>query len=81
MAATINYHLEQSDLPVAKKLQKDIYVDNVITGVSTPSQAKDLYVEAKSLFAAASENGLLILRSLWILFHMKTKLESLNTKS
>ena len=56
LAATINYHLEQSDLPVAKKLQKDIYVDNVITGVSTPSQAKDLYVEAKNLFAAASMN-------------------------
>ena len=56
LAATINYHLEQCDLPVAKKLQKDIYVDNVITGVSTPSQAKDLYVEAKSLFAAASMN-------------------------
>ena len=56
LAATINYHLEQCDLPFAKKLQKDIYVDNVITGVSTPSQAKDLYVEAKSLFAAASMN-------------------------
>ena len=56
LAATINYHLEQCDLPVAKKLQKDIYVDNVIAGVSTPSQAKDLYVEAKSLFTAASMN-------------------------
>ena len=56
LAATINYHLAQSDLPVARKLQRVIYVDNVITGVSTPSEAKDLYVEAKGLFAAASMN-------------------------
>lgn len=56
LAATINYHLQESDSPVAKKLQGDIYVDNVITGVSTLSDAKDLYLEAKSLFAAASMN-------------------------
>ena len=56
LAATINYHLHQSDLPVAKKIKEDIYVDNVITGVDTLSNAKDLYAEAKSLFAAASMN-------------------------
>ena len=47
----------------------NIYVDNVITGVDTLSDAKDLYIEAKSPFAAASIN----LRE-WALYHMKTKL-------
>jgi len=50
LAAKINFHLQQSDLPVAKKVKENIYVDNVITGDDTLSDAKDLYTEAKSLF-------------------------------
>ena len=56
LAATINFHLQQSDLPVAKKVKENIYVDNVITGVDTLSDAKDLYTKAKSLFAVAFMN-------------------------
>jgi len=49
----ISSSLAKCPLPVAKKLQENIYVDNVITGVDILSEAKDLYTEAKSLFAAA----------------------------
>ena len=56
LAATITYHLKQSKCPLAPHLQRDIYVDNLITGVNTLDQAKTLYSEAKSLFASASMN-------------------------
>ena len=56
LAATINFHLQQSDLPLVRKVKENIYVNNVITGVDTLSDAKDLYTEAKSLFSAASMN-------------------------
>ena len=54
--ATISYHLQQSDNQFAEVLKPDIYVDNIITGVNTIEEAKTLYNEAKSLFAAASMN-------------------------
>ena len=41
---------------MAKKVKENIYVDNVITGVDTLSDAKDLYTKAKSLFAVAFMN-------------------------
>jgi len=56
-AATINYHLHQSDLLVVKKTS----IFTMITGVDILSDAKDLCGEAKSLFAAASMN----LREWW----------------
>ena len=56
LGATITYHLQQSGTPMAKRLKKDIYVDNVITGVNTPTEAKALYTEAKKLFLTASMN-------------------------
>jgi len=56
LAATISYHLQQSDNQFAEVLKRDIYVDNIITGVNTIEEAKALYNEAKSLFAAASMN-------------------------
>jgi len=43
-------------LPIVKKVKRDIYVDNMITGVDTLSEAKDLNVESKSLFTSASMN-------------------------
>ena len=49
-------HLKQSECPLAQHLQRNIYVNNLITGVNTLNQAKTLYSEAKSLFAAASMN-------------------------
>ena len=56
LSATITYHLQKSDNRFAKLLQRDIYVDNVITGVNTYEEAKLLYTEGKIVFAAASMN-------------------------
>ena len=56
LGATITYHLQQSDNPFAGHLRRDIYVDNMITGVNTLKEAKTLYTEAKSLFLTASMN-------------------------
>ena len=56
LLATIKYHLQQNTGPIAKLLQRDIYVDNVITGVNSLEEAKELYTEAKGLFNSASMN-------------------------
>ena len=56
LGATITHHLQQSDNPFAERIKRDIYVDNVITGVNTLEEAKVLYTETKSLFLTASMN-------------------------
>ena len=56
LGTTISYHLRSSDDPIAKALQRDIYVDNLITGVDTLDEAKSLYTGAKTLFETASMN-------------------------
>ena len=43
LRATITYHLQQSDNPLAGQLRRDIYVDNVITGVRSQDTAKSLF--------------------------------------
>ena len=42
LAATISHHLQQTDTSIAKKLHRDIYVDNVITGTDTLNNAKSI---------------------------------------
>ena len=42
--------------PVAEKIRKNIYVDNVITGMKTPVEAYQFYVEARNIFQEASMN-------------------------
>ena len=56
LGATISFHLRSSDNPIAKILLRDIYVENLITGVGTIDEAKLLYDVAKSLFETASMN-------------------------
>ena len=56
LSATISYHLQRSGNRFAEVIKRDIYVDNLITGVSTIEEAKDLYNEGKSLFGTASMN-------------------------
>ena len=56
LSATITHHLQENNNQFAKLIQRDIYVDNITTGVNTYDEAKLLYTEAKSLFAAASMN-------------------------
>ena len=50
------YHLQQAGTPTANRLQRDIYVDNLITGVRNLQEAKSLYTESKTLFSSASMN-------------------------
>ena len=56
LGATVVHHLKQTNTPLATSLQRDIYVDNVVTGVQNLSEAKNLYTDAKALFANASMN-------------------------
>jgi len=56
LGATIANHLQNSDNPIAKDLQRDLYVDNLITGISTVDEAKLLYTHAKNLFETALMN-------------------------
>ena len=56
LSATIKYHLQQRNTLIAKLLQRDTYVDNVITGVNSLEEAKLLYTKAKKLFNNASMN-------------------------
>ena len=56
LAATVKYHLNKADTPVAKKISENMYVDNMVTGVATSEQAVEFYKEAKSLFQSSSMN-------------------------
>ena len=56
LAATVKYHLNKADTPVAKKISDNMYVDNMVTGVATSEQAVEFYKEAKSLFQSSSMN-------------------------
>ena len=56
LSATINYHLKQIGSTTAEQLQRDIYVDNLITGTQSVSEGHQLYTEAKQIFTTASMN-------------------------
>ena len=42
--------------PIADKIRRNIYVDNVITGTESTEQAEQFYRESKEIFAHASMN-------------------------
>ncbi|XP_052778713.1 uncharacterized protein LOC128216176 [Mya arenaria] len=56
LGATMDYHLETCDSEIAQQLRDGIYMDNVITGVDSVSEASDLYKESKQIFSEASMN-------------------------
>ena len=56
LGATINHHLERYDTDIAKKIKRDIYMDNVITGTNSVSEGVDLYNTSKQIFSDASMN-------------------------
>jgi hypothetical protein len=56
LGATIDTHLRQSEGPIAEKIRKNIYVDNVITGEETETDTIVHYQEAKRLFLGANMN-------------------------
>ncbi|XP_060552386.1 uncharacterized protein LOC132713726 [Ruditapes philippinarum] len=56
LGATVESHLERYDTEVANKIKNDIYVDNVVTGVKTETEAIELYLKSKQIFKDASMN-------------------------
>ena len=56
LGATVAYHLQKCNNPLATKIQHNVYVDNIITGAQTITEAKALYSDTKQMFAEASMN-------------------------
>ena len=56
LAATIKYHLQKEESPLATHIQNNIYVDNVLIGVKSVKEAYRAYQEAKIIFERASMN-------------------------
>ena len=56
LAATVQHHLETFNDPVTTKLQRDLYVENVITGTASSENAVSLYHTAKAAFQSAKMN-------------------------
>ena len=56
LSATIKHHLQKSNGQFAKLIQRDMYMDNMITGTRAFEEVKMLHTEAKNIFATASMN-------------------------
>ena len=56
LGATVEAHLDSYSLEITDKIKNDIYMDNVITGANSVSEATDLYSQSKTIFNAASMN-------------------------
>ena len=56
LGATILYHLKRKETEAAKKIERDIYMDKVITGENSTNKALTFYHEAKLIFQNASMN-------------------------
>ena len=56
LAATIAYHLNQIDAPIAQILNRDLYIDNLVSGMPSCHEAVEYYKETKRIFNAASMN-------------------------
>ena len=50
LAATIVHHLMEKGTAVSKKIGKDIYVNNLITGTNTEKSALQIYLKGKEIF-------------------------------
>ena len=56
LAAAIFYHLRSKKGPIAKKLMKDLYVDNLITGTYSKDAVLQIYEQGKQIFKEMSMN-------------------------
>ena len=56
LAATIEHHLRSLGTHTAQLVLKNIYVDNVILGCNTATEALQMYSESKNMFASANMN-------------------------
>ena len=56
LAATLDHHLKSYRNSVAETIRDNIYVDNVVTGTTTVTEAVNFYIKAKQIFKGASMN-------------------------
>ena len=56
LCATIQHHLMTYNTPIAVQVMNDMYVDNLITGAGSVSEAIQLYQNSKEMLAAAGMN-------------------------
>jgi len=56
LAATVKYHLENWNDPLAKIIKNNSYVDNILIGLETPEEAWEAYKKLKKVFKAANMN-------------------------
>jgi Pao retrotransposon peptidase len=56
LAATIKYHLAKEGSAVSQNISKNLYVDNLVTGVASSDEAIAFYSKAKEIFKSASMN-------------------------
>ena len=56
LGATIRLHLQQANTPYSLLVLDNLYIDNVITGVSSVEEGRHFYEEVKSLFNSAAMN-------------------------
>ena len=58
LMAVIRHHMNRPDIkcPLSDKITRNVYVDNVMLSVDSPSEALEVYKNAKALFAKAGMN-------------------------
>lgn len=56
LGATLMHHLKGYDSPVARQIENNLYVDNVICGVESRKEAEEFYNESKLIFKSAGMN-------------------------
>lgn len=56
LAGTIHFHLSNSNTPLANKILRNTYVENVFYGVSSVAEGEQFYRDSKSLFQQAGMN-------------------------
>lgn len=57
LVATIApHHLMEKETVVSKKIEKDVYVDNLITGTKTERSELQIYLKGKEIFQGMSMN-------------------------
>ena len=53
---SLQYHLQKHSSPVSVDIANNLYVDNVITGCATETEAVDYYTKARSILSKAKFN-------------------------
>lgn len=56
LSATLHYHLNSYNTPIAHDMKQNLYVDNIISGCNTEEQAVQYYKEARSIMNRAKFN-------------------------